>query len=463
MEIEERSPQYFDFHALRCFAPRNAALNLIAADTASELLLRMARAEIPEGHSCWIGSPEDTAVSALCERLSLAYNLSILPVEDPGTLNAVDRAFHERLGRIQEYLTGKPERPAGEVNGAAEPNDAVFGEEDQIELFESVRRNQDNAAASRRQRIANLPGRLIKKTIVRKGSELSYYVAGSTGPVVVLLNALGQSLEYWYRLMDTLMESYRVIIWEARGTISPPQPFGLSDQADDLEEVLRHEDVEACHAVCWCTSPKVAIDFHLRRPSVFLTMTFLNATFKCDGSPEEFDTPYEKNLASLCRMLVKKPAMASSVMKTFQSRSEENEIEILEGPDSEQMSISVLSMMSAELKPYVLGPFRTEETTLNYAHQMMDFWANDSRQKASRVTIPVLLIGAEHDQVISPDSSEMGARLFPNARHVHLTGATHYFLYDRAELLAGLLKMFFENSGELPIKQRARAVVAQAG
>ncbi|MGZ4853632.1 MAG: alpha/beta fold hydrolase [Candidatus Angelobacter sp.] len=463
LEIEERSPQYFDFHALRCFAPRNAALNLIAADAASELLLRMARAEIPEGHSCWIGSSEDTAVSALCERLSLAYNLSILPVEDPGTLNAVDRAFHERLGRIQEYLTGKPERPAGEVNGAAEPNDAVFGEEDQIELFESVRRNQDNAAASRRQRIANLPGRFIKKTIVRKGSELSYYVAGSTGPVVVLLNALGQSLEYWYRLMDTLMESYRVIIWEARGTISPPQPFGLSDQADDLEEVLKHEDVEACHAVCWCTSPKVAIDFHLRRPSVFLTMTFLNATFKCDGSPEEFDTPYEKNLASLCRMLVKKPAMASSVMKTFQSRSEENEIEILEGPDSEQMSISVLSMMSAELKPYVLGPFRTEETTLNYAHQMMDFWANDSRQKASRVTIPVLLIGAEHDQVISPDSSEMGARLFPNARHVHLTGATHYFLYDRAELLAGLLKMFFENSGELPIKQRAQAVVAQAG
>jgi pimeloyl-ACP methyl ester carboxylesterase len=162
-------------------------------------------------------------------------------------------------------------------------------------------------------------------------------------------------------------------------------------------------------------------------------------------------------------MLVKKPAMAPSVMKTFQSRSEENEIEVLENSDSEQMSVSVLSMMSAELKPYVLGPFRTEETTLNYAHQMMDFWANDSRQKAARVTIPVLLIGAEYDQIISPDSSEMGARLFPNGRYVHLTGATHYFLYERAEFLAGLLKRFFQDSGELPVTQCQQAVVAQAG
>jgi pimeloyl-ACP methyl ester carboxylesterase len=462
LEIEERSPQYFDFHSLRCCALRDAALNLIAVDTASELLLRMARPEMPEGRSCWIGSTDDTTFSALCERLSVAYNLNILPVEDPGTLNAVDRAFRERVGRFQDYLTANAKFPAGQADAVA-PNDAVFGEEDQIELLESIRRNQDSAAAARRQHIANLPGRLTKKTIIRNGSELNYYVGGSTGTVVVLMNALGQGLEYWYRLMDTLMQSYRVIIWEARGTISPPQPFGLADQADDLEAVLKNEDVEACHAVCWCTSPKVAIDFHLRRPSVLLTMTFLNATFKCDGSPEEFDTPYEKNLASLCRMLVKKPAMAPSVMKTFQSRSEENEIEVLENSDSEQMSVSVLSMMSAELKPYVLGPFRTEETTLNYAHQMMDFWANDSRQKAARVTIPVLLIGAEYDQIISPDSSEMGARLFPNGRHVHLTGATHYFLYERAEFLAGLLKRFFQDSGELPVTQCQQAVVAQAG
>ena len=161
-------------------------------------------------------------------------------------------------------------------------------------------------------------------------------------------------------------------------------------------------------------------------------------------------------------MLVRKPAMAASVMKTFQSRTEENEVEILEGSDNEEMSVSVLSMMNRDLKPYVLGPFKTEETTLNYAHQMVDFWANDVRQKAAGIDIPVLLVGAEYDQVISPTSSELGARLFPNTRHVHLTGSTHYFLYDRADFVAELLNTFFENPDQLPLAHSAQAVAAQA-
>jgi hypothetical protein len=48
LEIEERSPQYFDFHALRCFAPKDAALNLMSADAASELLLRVSARTYPK-------------------------------------------------------------------------------------------------------------------------------------------------------------------------------------------------------------------------------------------------------------------------------------------------------------------------------------------------------------------------------------------------------------------------------
>jgi pimeloyl-ACP methyl ester carboxylesterase len=191
-------------------------------------------------------------------------------------------------------------------------------------------------------------------------------------------------------------------------------------------------------------------------------MTFLNSTFKCEGGPEDFDTPYEKNLFSLCRMLMRKPEMAASVMKTFQSRSEESELEVLETPDTEQMSIAVLSRMNNELKPYVLGPFKTEATTSNYARQMMDFWANDCRSKAAGIDVPVLLIGAEHDQIISPESSEFGATLFPNARHIHLSGATHYFLHDRAPMLAALLQKFFESPADLPAAQSKQEMMASA-
>jgi len=466
VEIEERSPRYFDFQALRYFAPADAALNLVPASVASELLLRIARTDATIGSSFAIVNPQNVPFPALCERIGIAYGLGLLSVEDSNTLNAIDSVFHERSGDFHGYLMGgalePPNTEAYRVAGL-EPDSVLFDEEAQITMFESVRQNQDAAQEADRQRVADLPARLVNKTITRDGSELRYFVGGATGPAVVLLNALGQGLECWHRLMDNLMHSYRLIAWEPRGTVSPATPFGLADQVDDLDAILRHEGIDICHLVGWCTGPKVAIDFYLRRPSAVLSMAFLNGTFKCKGSPEELDSPYEQNLESLCRMLVRKPSMASSVMKTFQSRAEENDTDILEGSDGAQISVSVLSRMNADLKSHVLAPFETDETTLNYARQLIDFWSYDSRPKAGKVQVPVLLMGTEYDQVATPATSQMAAELFPNARHVHVRGATHYCLYDRAEFVGGLLKTFFENPNELPVVQPAQQYeIAQA-
>jgi len=115
----------------------------------------------------------------------------------------------------------------------------------------------------------------------------------------------------------------------------------------------------------------------------------------------------------------------------------------------------VLSLMNADLKPHVLAPFRTQETTVNYAHQLVDFWKHDVRPKLSQVTMPVLLMSAEYDQVATPAASFEAAALFPDARHVHVKGATHYCLYDRPEFVADILKEFFRNADGLISQPRA--------
>jgi pimeloyl-ACP methyl ester carboxylesterase len=212
---------------------------------------------------------------------------------------------------------------------------------------------------------------------------------------------------------------------------------------DDVDAILQQEGIEACHLIGWCTGPKVAIDFCLRRPSIVRSMVFLNGTFKCNGSPEELNSPYEKNLDSMFRMVIRKPGTAALAVETLQGQANENEIEILQETDSEQRSIAVLKRMNENLKAHVLAPFRTEETTFNYAHQMVDFWSHDVRPKARDIKVPVLLIGTEYDQVATPESSAAAAALFSNARHVHIRGATHYCLYERPEFVAGLLKAFF--------------------
>jgi pimeloyl-ACP methyl ester carboxylesterase len=451
-EIEERSPQYFDFQALRCVAPPDAALNLITADTASELLVRIAQKERSASASFSIVSPQNIPFAVLCENIGIVYGLSVLSVEDYNSLNAIDRCFHERLGDFHGNLKNGaavlPNTDAYEAAGLA-PEKAILDEDAQLAMFELIRRSQDKALAARKQRVAELPGKLLHKTITVRGLELNYYVGGFTGTPVIVLNAIGQGLEYWYRLIDQLLERYRVIIWEPRGTVSPPPPFGLCDQVDDVDAILQQESIDACHLIGWCTGPKVAIDFYLRRPSMVRSMAFLNGTFKCDGSPEELNSPYEQNLDSVCRMVVRKPATAASVMKTLQDRADESEVEVLQEADPEQRSIAVLKRMNENLKAHVLAPFRTEETTFNYAHQLVDFWSHDVRPKARNIKVPVLLMGTEYDQVATPEASAAAAALFPDSRHVHIRGATHYCLYERPEFVAGLLKAFFADVAAL--------------
>ena len=143
-------------------------------------------------------------------------------------------------------------------------------------------------------------------------------------------------------------------------------------------------------------------------------------------------------------------------MNTLRKRDEENKTEILEDGDGEEISVRVLSQMNVDLKDYVLAPFQTEETTSNYAHQLVDFWAHDVRPQIGKVKVPVLLISAEYDQVATPECSAEAAKLFPDARHVHVQGATHYCLYDRPEFTGALLKDFFAHPAGLPLSHGAQ-------
>lgn len=445
-EIEERLPDYFELQALRCYAPAGAHLNLIGASQATEMMVRIARRQDTLGHDYRIAAPLDANFASLCERVGRVYGLSLLASDDRSELNAIDRIFDERLGRFHRYLTLPPRsaRHGHEPKTEASMEGDLFNEEAQLDFFRTVHRNQEAARIARRQRVDALPAILTKRTISRDELDLTYYVGGADGSTVVLLNALGQRLDYWYRLVEQLMLRHKIIIWELRGTTSP-HPFRLGDQVDDLDSILRQEACDVCHLACWCTGPKIAVEFYLRRPDAMASMVFLNSTFKCCGVAQEFETDYEHNLESLCKVVDSRPATAGSAMEILQAGIAAGEAVSLQDMEGKALADHVLSLINVNLKPYLLAPFRTKLTTLNYVRQLIDFWSHDTMLKASQVKIPVLLIGAERDQVASPLASQASAQLFPRARYVEVQSATHYCLYDRPELIADLMEAFFDD------------------
>jgi pimeloyl-ACP methyl ester carboxylesterase len=445
-ELEERLPGYFKTHPLRCWAPAGARLNLAPAEQVAASMLRIAAPS--SGHAAGrydVRAPEPMAFQELCELVGKVQGLSLQVTSDRQALNAIDRALDERLGGFHAWLS-PPGGPAPEAGPASEALRLDRGA--LVPLLQRIFQRHQEARAASRTRAAGLLGTLASRTLERAGSTLSYRVGGSGGTAVVVLNALGQGLHYWSRLMDLLVPNHRVVLWEPRGTDVGPHPFKLRDQVDDLEALLEKEGIQRCHLVGWCTGPKVAVEFYLRRPAAVASMVFLNGTFKCVGSPKELDTAYERNFESLCGILDRRPAMAASILKSLQlSMGGADGSDLLGEPDSEELAASVLALMNRDLRTHVLAPLRNESVVVNYARQLIDFWSYDTRKSAGQVRVPVLLISAEHDGVASPEMSQMMAKLLPDARHVHVQGATHYCLYDRPGFIAGHLEAFFQASG----------------
>lgn len=463
-EVEEHLPEYFEYQALRCWAPDNAALNLMRVDHVAEIISRIAQRPDTFGNHYNVVNPESIPFADLCERIGVVYGLSLLPADDRQSLNAIDRLFEGRLKKCHAHFITSGKLDCEETYKAADfaHEDVRLDEEAQMALFEAILSNQKAIRDALSTRIANFPDSLEQKTISRGDFELTYYSGGSGEIPVILLNALGQGLRYWYRLIDSLMQRHRVIIWEPRGTVSPPPPFGIKDQVDDLEAVLKNEDISTCYLIGWCTGPKVATEFYLRHPGVVPAMVFLNSTFRCMGGPEEYETDYEHNLEPLCRLLNRRPETAASVMKALEASLTGDNINLLEEADSEELAARVLSLINADLKREVLMPFRTESSMLNYSHQVLDFWSYNTLGRASRVEIPILLIGSEYDKSASPVMSRVASEIFPAARYVQLQGATHYCFYDRPDLITELIERFFQNPDALRDIEGEAKLISQA-
>jgi pimeloyl-ACP methyl ester carboxylesterase len=365
--------------------------------------------------------------------------------DDPDSLNAIDRIFHQRLKCGEAELAVTPLEQGSDASteaAAAQENagKAVF-------FLRAVHAVQQAASEARRQRISLVQQRLEKRDFIHNGYELTYCIGGPPGgPVLAIVNALGQPFQYWLRLLDRLMDRYRVITWETRGALSPV-PLTIEDQASDLAAILHNENIDVCHLLGWCTGGKTAMAFALRQPGAVLSLLLLNCGFRCKTTPREYETDYERNLESLMQITCKYPEKAPMVMQLLQQTGA-GKAQPVDEMDSRLRAINALASINLELRPYLLSPFQNEKSTLNYAHQALDFWSWDTLAHAGHLAMPVLVIGGEYDKIASPQMAKAIVPLFPNGRYVEVKGATHYSQYDHPDTITALITDFVEDATE---------------
>lgn len=460
-EVQERLPEYFDFQALRLLSQADATVNLIHVDRALELVLRLASQQGTLGSCYYIGSPQNMPVKNLCRILGKIYGANLTIVNDRQPLNGIDRLLEERFS-AQGGAFGSSATIAYQdalaLAGVA-PESVTLDDKAWQKVFKAVREKQKADRAGRNASAAELAKSLTPRTIDRNGDPLTYFVAGDQGDCILILNALGQGLDFWYRLIDQLQRRHRVIIWETRGLEWDTGALKLGDHVDDIQAILQKEQIAACHLVGWCTGPQAGAEFYFKWPEAVLSMVFLNSAFKIWDHPE-LETIYANNLVKLCNTLRDHPEMAPSVMRSL-SAPPSNDINLMDETDSHNTAKQVLTLTNVDLRTKVLAPFRTVKTTLNYSRQILDLISYPTVDQAARVDPAILIMSCEFDAVAAPAKSREAALRFPRCKLVELQGATHYSIYDRTELVATMLSRFFEDPAAVVESKQEMAATVQ--
>ncbi|WP_338426262.1 alpha/beta fold hydrolase [Sphingopyxis kveilinensis] len=440
-EIEERADDLFEYRGLRCPISPTARVNLIRTEQAAAII--MAIADRTEAGDFVVAGPENLSGEEFLERVGDIYGVSLLPLDGKALFSrqpsAIDALFDRRLMNFAEHL-GQPDREAIEHAYAAAGMSSTGFRLAPVQFDALVERTCKAQQSDYNARNCDASKPLEIRKANTGGWELSYSATGD-GEVVVLLNALGQGPKPLSRLTAHLGPRFRVLSWEPRGLGDSEAELSLLDHVADLAAIVEQESPAGVHLVAWCTAPKIAAEFALRYPDRVRSMTFLNMQVKSLDTPPGFDTPYETDFEALFSDLQQRPSTASWIATSLTSQGTEAGLDLITEADGDEAE-AILAAMNGDLRMPVLRPFRDANSTIRFARQMTDFWNYDVNDIADQIDVPILIFASEYDRIAAPEASKWAHELFARARLLQAPGATHYFLYDRADVVARMIEWF---------------------
>ncbi|WP_193608911.1 alpha/beta fold hydrolase [Nocardioides lijunqiniae] len=230
------------------------------------------------------------------------------------------------------------------------------------------------------------------------GERIWYETAGS-GPDLVLTHGLGGNAAVWYQQVPYFAHHYRVITWDQRGFGRSTNEHGRHGPAagtSDLVEILDHLDVERAHVVGQSMGGWAALGSAIAAPgrvaSVVLACTTggVPVGFGPDVAPPLTDAPVS------ARPLGEHPAVGGRLPS--------------------------LDMARAYLYQ-ALGTFGDRPPDNEFFRILKDHTHDPS--VLAKLTVPVLLIAGELDDLMTPERIRSAAALLPRAEVVELADRGH--------------------------------------
>jgi 3-oxoadipate enol-lactonase len=241
--------------------------------------------------------------------------------------------------------------------------------------------------------------------------QLDYQMTGpEDAPVVLLGSSLGTTREMWAPQLEPLSERFRVIAFDHRGhggSEVPPGPYSIEDLGGDVVELLNSLLVE-------------------RASYVGISLGGAVGLWLAENAPDRFH-----RFVLMCP-----PAYPAAGAQVWTDRAAQVRAE------------GTQSIVDATLGRWFLPEFKDieplREQLLNtsdegYAACCEALGAMDLRDELAEITAPVLLITAESDTSIPPETVVPLASQIPGAQLEIIENAAHLVSYSHPEVINHLL------------------------
>jgi pimeloyl-ACP methyl ester carboxylesterase len=235
------------------------------------------------------------------------------------------------------------------------------------------------------------------------GVMIWYAVFGRGEPVILLHGGLANS-NYWGNQVPALAKRYRVIVMDSRGhgrSTRNDQPYGYDLMADDVLGLMDFLKIPKAAIVGWSDGAILGLDIALRHPER-LTGVFAFAANSDPGGIQDI--------------------RRNPVFNAYIARAE---------------------------KEYAaLSPTPTEFNA--FFKQIEKMWLTQPRwtgKQLQRITVPVWIVDADHDEAIKRDNTEFIAESIPRAGLLIQPEVSHFsFLQDPKQFTSDVLH-FLEHAG----------------
>ncbi|MBI3301398.1 MAG: alpha/beta fold hydrolase [Deltaproteobacteria bacterium] len=255
---------------------------------------------------------------------------------------------------------------------------------------------------------------------------IAYDIEGR-GPLVVFLHGIGGNRTNWGKQLEEFSPQFCAVAWDARGygaSADPPVTLQFSDYANDLRRLLDHLKAEKAHLVGLSMGGMIIQDFYARYPDQVATLVLVDTSPGFGTAPEEVKKDFlARRLEPLERGL--KPADFAPSL-----------VEVLVAPGAAPPVREQLRASLAMLRPEP------------YKQALKAIVTTDFRAVLPKISVPVLVIVGEEDQVTTPATAEYLAKNIPSAEKVVIAKAGHLTNLEQPEAFNSALRTFLSKHAD---------------